>query len=233
MAAYLSVAGNIGSGKTTVSRLICEQLKFSYVHSDRPAQSYLADLLGAPSRWAFECQIAFLADKVAAIREGLKSGKDFLADRSVYEDMAVFAKLFYENESLDARSYITYCEVASLLTTDLPTPSAMVYCQASATQCGRRLTDRGRRGFEMAYTDAYVTHLDTLYGEWISRFDQCPVYILNTDVFDVRIESVGSIVCSDLAFALASPQHRLQILAAWHGSRQCPANVKPGSLICG
>src|ERR1041384_2620840 len=187
MRIQLCVSGNVGSGKTTLSKAICKSLGFTYIPQRTPDPSYLTDIFSSPERWALEAQIAFLMNKTVSLVSTATAGLNVVVDRSLAEDIQIFAKMFYEKGQISDRGYKTYLQVASLALRSVSAPTLLIFCECDATESRNRVKKRGLRDFERLYPEGHIEFLGHLYAEWLRNFDQCPVFVLNTQQIDLRI----------------------------------------------
>lgn len=194
----ICVSGNVGSGKTTLSKILCTNLGFTYIPQRRPDSKYLTDLFTFPDRWAFEAQTAFLMNKATSIISAAASGLDVVVDRSISEDVQVFAKLFQIRGQMSDRGYATYLQVASLALRSVPPPTLVIYCACDATECEKRVLNRGQRDFEKLYPAGHIQFIGNLYEEWLKTVDYCPVFGINTQQIDLRCLDMERKVVSDI-----------------------------------
>ncbi len=201
----VGVAGMIGCGKTTLARALAHQLKWQVVPRSVLGARYLRDLFHDQRRWAFETQVSFLAQRVHELVATLEDGYSVLLDRTIYEDIDVFAAHFRSTGQIDARSYATYRTLAEHFVQTLPRPDLIVYCQCSLGTIRRRLAERGR-DFDTLYPPGHVETLYRLYGEWRDSFRLAPVYTIDSDVLDLRDSRIVASIRNELLSLLTSPQ---------------------------
>jgi deoxyadenosine/deoxycytidine kinase len=177
---FITIAGNIGVGKSTLTALLAERLDWEPVYEAVTENPYLADFYGDMRRWSFHSQVFFLSKRLQQHHDLLQRGRPVIQDRSVYEDAEVFARNLYQQGHLSERDWHCYLDLYRTLATLLRPPHLVVYLQASVSTLRRRIGDRGR-GYEQAITDVYLAQLNELYEGWASRFRLCPVLTVNTD----------------------------------------------------
>lgn len=177
---YIAIAGNIGVGKSTLTRLLSERLGWEPFYEAVAENPYLADFYQNMRQWSFHSQVFFLSRRLRQHRQLLDRAGSIIQDRSVYEDAEIFARNLYLQGSMDERDYRAYRELYETLTLFLPPPDLVIYLRASTPTLMQRIALRGR-DFERAISVEYVARLNELYEEWISRFTLCPLLILPTD----------------------------------------------------
>ncbi len=183
MKKFIAVAGNIGVGKSTLVRLLCDRLGWKPFYEPVSENPYLADFYQDMRSWAFHSQIFFLTRRLRAHRQLLDHPTSVIQDRSVYEDAEVFAENLYRQGAMDHRDYHAYNELYHVLTEFLPPPDLVIYLRASVATLVARISSRGR-GYEQAISPEYLSQLNELYEAWISRFALCPVLTVPADALD-------------------------------------------------
>jgi deoxyadenosine/deoxycytidine kinase len=180
---FVAVAGNIGVGKSTLVKLLCDQLGWQPFYEPVAENPYLADFYQDMRAWAFHSQIFFLTHRLRAHRQLLDHPTSAIQDRSVYEDAEVFACNLYQQGLIDERDYGAYNELYQVLTDFLPPPDLVVYLRASVSTLVERIQSRGRT-YERQITPEYLEQLNELYEAWIKRFSLCPVLTVPADDLD-------------------------------------------------
>jgi deoxyadenosine/deoxycytidine kinase len=180
---YVVLAGNIGVGKTSLVRLICERLGWKAYFEPVAENPFLEDFYRDMPRWAFHSQVFFLTHRVRSHRALMDDPYSVVQDRSLYEDAEVFARNLHVSGRMSGRDWETYRELYRTLTTLLPPPDLVVYLRASVPTLRRRIALRGR-GFEAGITDGYLGELNALYEEWVRGFSLAPVMVLPADRMD-------------------------------------------------
>jgi deoxyadenosine/deoxycytidine kinase len=177
---FLTIAGNIGVGKSTLVRLLAERLDWTPVFEAVTENPYLPDFYREMERWSFHSQVFFLSRRLQQHHALLQLRKSVIQDRSVYEDAEVFARNLYQQGHLSERDWGAYYELYQTLTTLLRPPHLVVYLQASVPSLRRRIAQRGR-GYEQAIEESYLARLNELYDQWAATFKLSPVLTVNTD----------------------------------------------------
>ncbi len=180
---FVAVAGNIGVGKSTLVRLLSQQLGWQPFFEPETENPYLADFYRDMRSWSFPSQIFFLAHRLRAHRSILDHPGSVLQDRSVYEDAEIFARNLHLEGQMTERDYGTYRELYQVLTEFLPPPDLVVYLRASVDTLRERIALRGR-DYEQSIQPSYLERLNALYESWIAAFTLCPVLTVPADDLD-------------------------------------------------
>lgn len=177
---FITIAGNIGVGKSTLTRLLAKRLDWEPVYEAVTENPYLADFYDDMRRWSFHSQVFFLSRRLRQHHNLLQKNDSVIQDRSVYEDAEVFARNLYRQGLLSERDWRCYLDLYETLATLLRPPDLVVYLQASVPTLRRRIDHRGR-GYEQTITDEYLAQLNVLYDAWVSGFRLCPVLTVDTN----------------------------------------------------
>lgn len=183
MKRFIAVAGNIGVGKSTLTRLLEQRLGWEPFYEAVNDNPYLADFYEEMQRWAFHSQIFFLSRRLQDHRKILEHPASAIQDRSVYEDAEVFARNLYLQGFMNERDYAAYCELYQAITAFVPPPDLLVYLRADVETLTARIAQRGR-DFEQGISREYLQQLNDLYEQWIERFDLCPVLTIQVTHLD-------------------------------------------------
>ncbi|MFN2384197.1 MAG: deoxynucleoside kinase [Gemmatimonadota bacterium] len=180
MKTFCAVAGNIGSGKSTLTSLLGARFAWRPYYEHVEGNPYLADFYGDMRRWAFHLQIYFLSKRFQHHQEILAAPESVIQDRTIYEDAEIFARNLHENGNLDARDYENYRELFHKMTQFLEPPDLLIYLRTSVPVLVDRIQARGR-AYEQTIPVAYLEQLNGHYEEWVTGFDLAPVLIVETD----------------------------------------------------
>ena len=180
---FCAIAGNIGVGKSTLTGMLAQQLKWEPFYEAVEDNPYLADFYQDMRRWSFQSQIFFLSRRLRYHRRLLDHPNSVIQDRSVYEDAEIFARNLYRQGNMTERDYKSYRELYQVLTMFLPSPDLVVYLRASVPTLRRRIAQRGRE-FEREISVDYLAQLNELYEEWTASFKLCPVLTVPADDLD-------------------------------------------------
>ena len=195
---YVAIAGNIGSGKTTLTEILTKRYgaKAYYESTDNP---YIGDFYNNMSRWAFQLQISFLGSRIRQTMDMLAAGEEnVFQDRTIYEDAHIFASNLQEMGLMTSRDFATYMRIFDLTTNLIPEPDVLIYLRASIPTLVAQIKDRGR-DYEMNIDETYLSRLNEKYEYWINNVYKGKVLIIDKDKDDfVADESVVDTICERL-----------------------------------
>lgn len=210
---FIAVAGIMGSGKTTLAHKIATIMGYSYVPGSVTARGYLGDLNANPRRWAFETQLAFFCHKAIQVSEALARNERVVLDRTLTEDVNVFARYFYENGHIEKRALDTYQELAGHFFKMIPSPDVVVYCECSVKTALLRIQERGRDD-QFLHSTEYVRGVASLYGDWVAAYHDSLVFSVDSNRVDWREQVVAETICREIEDAwlgLEKPSHQLSL----------------------
>jgi deoxyadenosine/deoxycytidine kinase len=180
MKKFIAVAGNVGVGKSTLTKLLCEYLCWEPFYEAVEDNPYLADFYKDMRAWSFHSQIYFLARRLSHHRQIIEWPGTVVQDRTVYEDAEIFAQNLHLQGYMTARDWQSYWDLYQTVSTILPPPDLVIYLQASVPTLQDRIRQRGRE-YEQEISEEYLLRLNTLYTEWVEKFTLCPVLTVPTD----------------------------------------------------
>lgn len=180
---FVLVAGNIGSGKTSLTERLGEKLAWQTAFESVEDNPYLADFYGDMRAWAFHLQVFFLGHRAQQHRRLANSTESTIIDRSIYEDAEIFANAALKLETVTEREHATYRTVFDLIVQSLPAPDLLIYLTAPVEVLLGRIKSRGRE-MELGITQDYLALLESYYDEWMDKFDVCPVLQIRTNDLD-------------------------------------------------
>ena len=182
---YVAVAGNIGAGKSTLTRLLSERFHLSPVYEAVDENPYLEDFYGEMRRYAFHSQVFFLARRLEQHLGQVNPGNRVIQDRTIYEDAAIFARALAEEGVLSARDHAVYRRLYEALERTLRAPDLLLYLRSSVPTLQRRIRQRGR-SFEQGISASYLGRLNALYESWIGAYERSRVLVVPTDAHDLH-----------------------------------------------
>ena len=177
------IAGNIGCGKSSLSRWLADKLNYVPWYESVDDNPYLEDFYVEMTKWSFHLQVYFLSTRIETYRRVIDSGRPAILDRSIFEDAAIFAKNAYQSGLMNDRDYATYQRIFDGIIPSCPPPDLLIYLQASVPTLMRRIARRGR-DCESTIPREYVAQLNDLYEDWIQSFSLCPKLVLPADDLD-------------------------------------------------
>lgn len=192
---HIAVAGNIGSGKTTLTGLLAKQFNWEAHFEDVDENPYLNDFYEDMQRWSFNVQIYFLKSRFNQIVEFRKSGKNVIQDRTIYEDAQIFAPNLNGMGLLSTRDFNNYLEMFKLISQFVSPPDLLIYLRASVPTLVRNIQSRGR-DYESNIRIDYLKRLNERYDAWISTYTEGKLLIIDVDEneFATNPEDLGKIV---------------------------------------
>ena len=179
---YVAVAGNIGAGKSTLTQILADTFGWTPFFESVDDNPYLADFYGDMRRWSFNLQVFFLSSRFTHQRAIEALGAPVVQDRSIYEDVEIFARNLHEMSLMDGRDYNNYVDLFAIMTGYLRPPDLLVYLRASVPTLVRHIQSRGRE-YESSIRLDYLEALNGLYEDWIERYPY-PKMIVETDALD-------------------------------------------------
>lgn len=180
---FITIAGNIGVGKSTLVKLLAERNGWQPVFEAVTENPYLADFYGDMRRWAFQSQVFFLSRRLQQHHYLLQQPESIIQDRSVYEDAEIFARNLYEQGDMSERDWSSYQDLYRTLTLLLQPPDLVIYLSASVPTLRRRISTRGRT-YEKGISDSYLARLNEFYDAWSEEFTHSPVLTIDTNGLD-------------------------------------------------
>ena len=180
MKRFIGVAGNVGVGKSTLTRLLSEYLCWEPFFEAVDDNPYLADFYKDMQAWSFHSQVYFLSRRLGHHRQIIDRPGTVVQDRTVYEDAEIFAKNLQRQGHMSDRDWSSYWDLYQTVITILPPPDLVIYLQASVPVLRERIRQRGR-DYEQEISTEYLTQLNDLYQEWVDGFTLCPVLTVPTD----------------------------------------------------
>jgi deoxyadenosine/deoxycytidine kinase len=180
---HIAVAGNIGSGKTTLTALLSKHFDWEPHFESVEDNPYLHSFYEDMQRGSFNLQIYFLNNRFRQIVKIRESGRKVIQDRTIYEDAHIFAPNLHEMNLMATRDFDNYRSLFDLMSTFIKPPDLLIYLRASVPTLVRQIQKRGRDYEESIRLD-YLKQLNQRYEEWIESYDQGKKLIVNVDSMD-------------------------------------------------
>ena len=180
---YVAVAGNIGAGKSSLTRILSETFNLTPVYEAVEENPYLEDFYKDMRTYAFHSQMFFLGKRLEQHLAQVNPGQRVIQDRTIYEDSAIFARNLYEEGILSGRDYRSYLQMYEAIRLALRPPDLLIYVDASLDTLRRHIELRGRE-YETSIGDDYLLRLGALYRSWIERYDLSQVLVIPADELD-------------------------------------------------
>ena len=174
---HIAIAGNIGSGKTTLTTLLSKHYKWKAHYEDVENNPYLNDFYKDMQRWSFNLQVYFLNSRFRQIVEIKNSGQKYIQDRTIYEDAYIFAPNLH---SMSSRDFDNYKEIFTLMDDFIEGPDLLIYLRASVSTLVEQIQKRGRE-YENSIRLDYLTRLNERYEAWVGSYSKGKILIINVD----------------------------------------------------
>lgn len=181
-AKYIAVAGNIGAGKSSLTGLLSKHFNWEAFYESVEDNPYLADFYEDMLRWSFNLQIYFLSSRFRHQKEMLEQDISLIQDRTIYEDVEIFAKNLHEMNLMSDRDFANYEALFHEMSHYLRPPDLLIYLRAQVPTLVRQIQQRGR-DYENTIRIDYLERLNRLYEDWIDRYPYEKL-IIDTDDLD-------------------------------------------------
>lgn len=195
MAMHIAVAGNIGSGKTTLTGLMAKHFGWQPHYEDVDTNPYLSSFYEDMQRWSFNLQIYFLNSRFRQIVDIRKSGKNVIQDRTIYEDANIFAPNLHAMNLMTSRDFDNYQSLFQLMVSFIQPPDLLIYLRADVPTLVKNIQKRGR-DYEAAIRLDYLKSLNERYEAWITDYSAGKLLIFDVDNinFQENAEHLGTII---------------------------------------
>jgi deoxyadenosine/deoxycytidine kinase len=177
---HIAIAGNIGSGKTTLTRLLSKHYKWEAHFEDVDENPYLNDFYNDMQRWSFNLQIYFLNSRFTQILDIRKSGKTVVQDRTIYEDAHIFAPNLHAMGLMSSRDFDNYYSLFKLMSSLVQPPELLIYLRASVPTLVNQIQKRGR-DYENTIRLDYLKRLNERYEAWIGKYNLGKLLVIDVD----------------------------------------------------
>lgn len=177
---HIAIAGNIGSGKTTLTALLAKHFNWQPQYEDVESNPYLPAFYDDMQRWSFNLQIYFLNSRFRQIIEIRKSGKSVVQDRTIYEDAYIFAPNLYAMGLMTSRDFENYSSLFELMSSFVQPPDLLIYLNASVPTLVNQIQKRGRE-YESSIRIDYLKSLNDRYEAWVNKYTLGKLLIVDVD----------------------------------------------------
>jgi len=192
---HIAVAGNIGAGKTTLTKLLSKHYKWEAHFEDVVDNPYLDDFYNQMERWSFNLQIYFLNHRYRQVLKFRKSGKNIIQDRTIYEDAYIFAPNLHAMGLMTNRDFTNYSSLFELMESLVQPPDLLIYLRSSIPNLVSQIHKRGR-DYENSISIDYLSRLNERYEAWIHGYEKGNLLVIDVDNLDFvdNPEDLGEIV---------------------------------------
>ncbi|MBJ2173947.1 ATP-binding cassette domain-containing protein [Aureibaculum algae] len=192
---HVAIAGNIGAGKTTLTKLLAKHYKWTPHFESVEENPYLDDFYSEMERWSFNLQIYFLNSRFRQILEIHESGKNIIQDRTIYEDAHIFAPNLHAMGLMTNRDFNNYSSLFELMEKLVSPPDLLIYLRGSIQTLVGQIHKRGRE-YENSISIDYLSRLNERYEAWISTYTKGKLLIVDIDNLNIvdKPEDLGVVI---------------------------------------
>jgi len=192
---HIAIAGNIGAGKTTLTKLLAKHYKWTPQYEDVVDNPYLDDFYNEIERWSFNLQVYFLNSRFRQLLDIRNSKKSIIQDRTIYEDAFIFAPNLHAMGLLTNRDYNNYKSLFDLMESVVDAPDLMIYLRSSIPNLVSQIHKRGR-DYENSISIDYLSRLNERYEAWIHGYKKGKLLIIDVDNINFvdNPEDLGDII---------------------------------------
>ena len=192
---HVAIAGNIGAGKTTLTRLLAKHYKWEPQFEDVLENPYLEDFYNKMERWSFNLQIYFLNSRFRQILQIRESGKKIIQDRTIYEDAYIFAPNLHAMGLMTNRDFENYKSLFDLMESVVQGPDLLIYLRSSIPNLVAQIHSRGRE-YENSISIDYLSRLNERYEAWVHDYNKGNLLIIDVDNINFvdNPEDLGDII---------------------------------------
>tara|TARA_R110001583_G_scaffold86860_1_gene226717 strand:- start:53591 stop:54205 length:615 start_codon:yes stop_codon:yes gene_type:complete len=192
---HVAIAGNIGAGKTTLTKLLAKHYKWDPHFESVDENPYLDDFYGEMERWSFNLQVFFLNSRFRQVLEIRESGRSIIQDRTIYEDARIFAPNLHAMGLMPNRDFKNYESLFELMERLVTPPDLLIYLRASIPTLVGQIHKRGR-DYENSISIDYLSRLNERYEAWITKYTKGKLLIVDVDNLNFvdNQEDLGSII---------------------------------------
>ncbi len=192
---HIAIAGNIGSGKTTLTKLLAKHYNWDRLEEAVDNNPYLFDFYKDMQRWSFNLQIFFLNSRFEQLLDIRRSGRNVVQDRTIYEDAYIFAPNLHAMGLMTTRDFENYFRLFRNMESAIVPPDLLIFLRASVPNLVSQIAERGRE-YESSISIDYLKRLQERYEAWISTYDKGKVLVIDVDAnsFHNNPEDLGKII---------------------------------------
>ncbi len=192
---HIAIAGNIGSGKTSLTKLLSKHFKWEAHYEDVVDNPYLDDFYHQMERWSFNLQVYFLNSRFRQVLQIRESGKKIIQDRTIYEDAHIFAPNLHAMALMSNRDFKNYKSLFELMESFVSAPDLLIYLKSSIPNLVKQIHQRGR-DYEASISIDYLSKLNERYDSWIADYNKGNLLIIDVDEVDFvnNPEDLGEII---------------------------------------
>lgn len=192
---HVAIAGNIGSGKTSLTSLLSKHFKWEPHYEDVVDNPYLDDFYHQMDRWSFNLQVYFLNSRFRQVLQIRESGKKIIQERTIYEDAHIFAPNLHAMGLMSNRDFENYQSLFELMESLVSAPDLLIYLKSSIPNLVKQIHQRGR-DYEASISIDYLSKLNERYDSWISNYNRGNLLIIDVDQIDFvnNPEDLGEII---------------------------------------
>lgn len=177
---HVAIAGNIGAGKTSLTKLLAKHYNWEPHYESVEENPYLDDFYGEMERWSFNLQVYFLNSRFRQILEIRESGKNLIQDRTIYEDARIFAPNLHAMGLMTNRDFVNYESLFELMERLVSPPDLLIYLRATIPTLVGQIHKRGRE-YENSISIDYLSRLNERYEAWITKYTKGNLLIIDVD----------------------------------------------------
>ncbi|MBQ0006361.1 MAG: deoxynucleoside kinase [Alistipes sp.] len=186
---HIAIAGNIGCGKTTLTRLLAEHYRFEPLYESVENNPYIYDFYSDMKRWSFQLQVFFLNSRFSDLLS-IKPGMNVIQDRTIFEDARIFAPNLHDMGLMDSRDFENYSSLFERMMSLVKNPDLVIYLRSSVPNLVAQIQKRGRE-YENTIRLDYLNGLNQRYEDWFEGYDGEKIVISVDDChFDSKPEDL-------------------------------------------
>lgn len=203
----IGIAGNIGAGKTSLVEFLTSTYHITPFYEPNDNNPYLDDFYRDMKRWAFHSQLYFLSSKFKIHQQLEQTPGVVIQDRTLFEDVEIFATALHQMRKINQRDWDTYYNFYRSIQRAIKPPDLMIYLKCPMRTTRKRIKLRGRK-MEQDMPLSYLKRLESLYQNWIARYDKSRLLVIETDRLDYvndlidqieLMQSIEALLPKDLA----------------------------------